>query len=364
VSFERVVARTWNENRLFSALLELTYACDLDCAFCYNDPAPGARLLGTEDHLRLLRDLADMQVMNVALSGGEPLLHPEFFRIGAEARRLGFVVRIKTNGLALDLETAARVKREIDPFAVEVSIHGATAASHDRLTRVAGSFDRLLANLAAMRAVGLRVRLKTVLTRWNEHETGAMFALADSLGLPIDVDPEVTPRDGGDRSPLQLAATRHGLIALFRAQAERAAVASRPTSPDTDGAPAGSVTSKHCGAGSSTVTVDPYGNVFPCVQWRRPLGNLREQSIAEIWASSAELRTVRELAERAKQMVDARPADERLLGFCPGAAEARTGDPLGVYDSCAERSALVLPTLPSQPPGQAPNLADPECDGS
>jgi mycofactocin biosynthetic radical S-adenosylmethionine protein MftC len=359
VSFERVIARTWNENRLFSVLLELTYACNLDCAFCYNNPTPGGHSLETDDYLRLLRDLADMQVMNVSLSGGEPMLHPDFFRIGAEARRLGFVVRIKTNGLHLDHETAERVKREIDPFVVEVSVHGASEATHDRLTRVAGSFERLLANLDAMRAAGLRVRLKTVLTAWNEHEIAATLTLADSFGLPIDIDPEVTPRDGGDRSPLALAATRQGLLALLRTESERAAVL--PPDAEGSGAGAGPVTRKHCGAGSSTVTIDPYGNVFPCVQWRRPLGNLREQPIGEIWSSSAELRAVRELAERAKQMVDARPADEPLIGFCPGLAEAHTGDPVGVYDACRERSAVLRPALSPREKAERPAA---DCEGS
>ena len=46
--------------------------------------------------------------------------------------------------------------------------------------------------------------------------------------------------------------------------------------------------SKHCGAGSATVTVDPFGNVYPCVQWRRRVGNLHEQSIQTTWRQSRE----------------------------------------------------------------------------
>jgi len=291
------------------------------------------------------------------------MVHPQFFEIGRMTKELGFVVRVRTNGHTLSPRNVERLRHEVDPYMVEVSLHGATAESHDRLTRVPGSFDRLLANLAAMRAAGLRVRLTTILTRWNEHEIGSTLALADRLDLRLDVDPEVTPRDGGDRAPLAIATTRDGLEALRRTQSERAGAAGATPAPEGEGA-AAIVVRKHCGAGSSSVTVDPYGNVFPCVQWRRPLGSLREQSIAEIWSTSAELRTVRELTERAKRMVDARPAEERLIRFCPGLAEAHTGDPLGVYASCRELSAVFLPTLPPRPPRHEHDRPAVDCEGS
>ena len=119
--------------------------------------------------------------MNLTLTGGEPLAHPDFLALGARARELGFVVRVKSNGHALRGELARRLRDEIDPFLIEVSLHGATAATHDRQTRVPGSFDRLLANLRELRELGLRVKLNSTLTAWNEGEIAGMFALADAL---------------------------------------------------------------------------------------------------------------------------------------------------------------------------------------
>ena len=58
-----------------------------------------------------------------------------------------------------------------------MSLHGATAATHDRQTRVPGSFDRLLANLGELRPLGLRVKLNSTLTAWNEGEIEGMFDL-------------------------------------------------------------------------------------------------------------------------------------------------------------------------------------------
>lgn len=345
MSLARVLATTWRENLLFSVLVELTYRCNLDCFFCYNDLGLRGEPLSREEYFRFFADLREMQVLNLTLTGGEPLAHPDFLALGARARELGFVVRIKSNGHALRGELARRVRDEVAPFLVEVSLHGAAAATHDRQTRVPGSFDRLLANLREMRELGLRVKLNSTLTRWNEGEAEGMFALADSLGLPLQVDPEVTLRDDGSREPLEVAPSREGVLRLFALQFERGRAAEAGAPPEVarggdDGA-APVPTGKHCGAGSSGVAVDPYGNVYPCVQWRRPVGNLHRQRIQEIWLESRGLQEVRDLSVQVKEMLDAQGPGSHLLNFCPGTAEAHGGSPLRIYSEAARRRELL-----------------------
>ena len=107
----------------------------LDCFYCYNDREKPGKPLSLEQYKILLRDLADMQTMYLMLSGGEPMVHPHFFAIGREANALGFVIRVRTNGHSLTRAMARRVRDEIEPYIVEISLHGATAAVHDKQTR-------------------------------------------------------------------------------------------------------------------------------------------------------------------------------------------------------------------------------------
>lgn len=356
MGFEQILQKTWRDNLLFSVLLELTYRCNLDCFFCYNDLGLQGEPLATADYLRFFDDLRAMEVMNLTFSGGEPLAHPDFLKLGARARELGFVVRIKSNGHALRGELARRIRDEVDPFLVEVSLHGAAAATHDRQTRVPGSFERLQANLREMLELGLRVKINSTLTAWNEGELEGMFAIADSLGVPIQLDPEVTPRDDGGREPLSISPSAAGVAELFRLQAERARRTTAETAPSSSigrGGDDGTVPigpGKHCGAGSAGIAVDPFGNVYPCVQWRRPVGNLHRQSIREIWTGSRDLAEVRDLTVQVKERVEAYGPRGPLLNFCPGAAATRTGDPLGIYPEAERRAALleraILPILP------------------
>jgi len=372
MSLREVVERTWEKNLLFSALLELTYRCNLDCAFCYNDLGLRGRALSREQYLKLLADLAELGTLNLILSGGEPLAHPDFFLLGARARELGFLVRVKSNGHALRGELVRRLREEVDPFLLEISLHGARAETHDRQTRVAGSFDRLRANLGELLAAGLRIKLNVTLTCWNEGEVEAMYALADGLGVPLQFDPEVTPKDDGDAEPLALRASEGGLRRLFAvigARAEARRLRGAPADPPvaregeqlsdgarpgfrapaegapSEGAPPGGgafAGGKHCGAGSASIAVDPYGNVYPCVQWRRAVGNLHEVRLAELWrGSSRVLAEVREAVVRAGETVAAAGEPGLAMGFCPGLAETLTGRPDQLYPGARERLVIL-----------------------
>lgn len=343
MKIEEITVRAREENILTSVLLELTYSCNLNCFFCYNDLGLKGRRVSIHRYVELLDELADLGVMYLVLSGGEPLLYDKFYELGAHARKRGFVVRVKSNGAALNQRNAERLKAEVDPFTVELSIHGACAETHDRLTQVTGSFDRLLKNIELLRSVGLRLKLNSALTRWNEAEVRAMFELSDRLGIPLRFDPEVTPRDDGDRAPLEIAASREGVENMVRetlehklrkARGQRVPVRFGPQ--PNNGRNVNPDRQKVCGAGSTNLVIDPFGNVYPCVQFRRKAGNIHEQGIREIWTGSRVLGEVRDLAGRALEVAK----KEGLRQFCMGVNELREGDPLKSPESKREADRI------------------------
>lgn len=337
--FADKVRQTWSENILFSVLLELTYACNLDCSFCYNDKSLAGKALSTEQYLALLDELRELGVMNLILSGGEPLAHPDFFQIGARARELGFVVRIKSNGHALNTTMARRVRDEIDPFEIEISLHGATAPTHDRQTQVPGSFERLMKNLETLKQLGIRFKLNSAVTRWNQDELGAMTELALALGVGLKFDTHLSPKDDGDTTPLALAASSDALTQLFSNQ------------PGKINATPEAAPGKYCGAGAATLAIDPFGTVYPCVQWRQPVGNLHQSSIRELWHNNPGLEAIRQANAATAALPQA--AQLRQSGFCPGAAYQQTGSANGVYPSVdlqmGLRHKLVAANLSNNP---------------
>lgn len=349
MNFVHLMNRARSENHLYSVLLELTYQCNLKCQFCYNDLEAKGKHLSLDDYRGLLDELAAMGTMGLSFTGGEPLIYPHFFELAAYARNLGFSITVKSNGVTLNQTNAKRLKEEVDPWMVEMSLHGACAATHDSLTAQSGSFDRMLQNIRFMRELGFRMKLNSALTRLNENEIEAMFALADDLGVPLQFDPEVTPRDNGDLAPLLLTASAKGKHNMFRLTAERALRRMTNNDSRTQTVPlrlpqqtpgptvAGTaVRTKNCGAGSTNLAIDPFGNVYPCVQFRRKVGNVHEQTIRSIWDSSSLLNDVREMAYTAREKAMA----HGITNYCMGSAELFTGDPLTIHGAAIENSLI------------------------
>ncbi len=332
--FAEKMRQTWEQNILFSVLLELTYGCNLNCAFCYNDKTLQGKTISRKQYLALFQDLRNMGVLNLILSGGEPLAHKDFFFLGRHAREMGFAIRIKSNGHALHPTTARRLKEEVDPFIIEISIHGSCANTHDRQTRVQGSFRQLIKNLHTLKALKLRFQLNSVLTCWNEDEIAEMYSLAEKFEVPLKFDSQVTPKDNGDQSPLELAPGERGLRNLLHIQLQSARQTQEGKTGNTP------QTRTYCGAGASTVAIDPVGNVYPCVQWRQAVGNLHNQNIQQIWQNNAALGSIRKTNEQAQKNMLEQGEKAALGSFCPGMANLVGGDAAAIYPSVHLRSKL------------------------
>ena len=98
---------------------------------------------------------------------------------------------------------------------------------------------------------------------------------------------------------------------------------------------------KHCGAGSSGIAIDPFGDVLPCVEWRQPIGNLHERNIKSIWSAEAEWCGVRQTTQEVKKQLNQDFGESsHLLGFCPGIARSLNNDPHYIYPSAREQCLI------------------------
>ncbi len=191
-ALQKLVTKNWNRAVPMSALFELTFVCNHACSFCYNCPT-GQKEMTTAEIFEALRKLADFNVLYLTLTGGEPLVRKDFFEIARRARELGFALRIYTNGYLIDEAMAKRIKEIANPIEMEISIHGAKPETHERLTCVPGSLQRVIDAVKHLRAQGIKVNLKCPMTCDNQEEVLDMYRLAQSLEANIIFDPVFTP---------------------------------------------------------------------------------------------------------------------------------------------------------------------------
>jgi radical SAM protein with 4Fe4S-binding SPASM domain len=339
-ALQEIVAKNFSRAVPMAALLEITFVCNHACSFCYNCPT-GQREMTTTEIFDALQKLADFNILYLTLSGGEPLVRKDFFEIAGRARELGFALRIYTNAYLIDEAMAKRIKDVANPIEMEISVHGARPETHEKLTCVPGSLQRVIDAVKHLRAQGIKVNLKCPITRDNQDEVLDLYNLARELGATIIFDPVITPRDDGDKDPLSLMATDEFLERFWTDEAFAGARKELVPLPRNDG-PGEAV----CGTGRSSLAIDPYGNIYPCVQWRRSAGNIKDlKELRSMWQTSPVLIEVRrkavEMADRLRQQKEAGQSGG-FCNFCLGVADLQTGDPLSYYPQAAKNAEFRL----------------------
>lgn len=279
-AYNKIVARTEQAHRLFSAHWELTYRCNEQCSHCYLDVLPANQdvpgELSTEECFRVIDEIVELGALNLLFSGGEILARRDFFQIAEYARSKRLLLRLFTNGILITPQVADRLAA-LHPYAVEISLYGGDAETHDRITQRERSWDLTVRALRLLRERGVRTKMKVPLMRENYGQLREIEKLADELGAEFRYDMTITAKDDGNLSPLKHRLTYRELVEVFREVLVADAWARRRVSPDA----------RTCGITLNSIAIDPYGNVFPCVQTRELAGNVREQSLEKIWTESS-----------------------------------------------------------------------------
>jgi radical SAM protein with 4Fe4S-binding SPASM domain len=275
-----------------SAHLDITWRCNERCVHCYLDH-DGAGEMSTAEIKDVIGQLANCGTFFLIISGGEPLLRRDCFEILEYARELRFNVKLKTNAVMIGAKEAARLK-QLGIEQVQISIYSDRPEIHDAITKLPGSLRRSLEAIRHLKAQNVKVSITNILMQQNATNAKAVKQLAKELGVGFVVDPTITPMLNGDRSTTKLSISAKELEELFHTEefvgdvGEFCAPVSTVDENVLDG--------YSCSAGHTLAYISPFGDIFPCVSFPMPCGNIRQTKFREIWRGSEalnELRSVR-----------------------------------------------------------------------
>jgi AdoMet-dependent heme synthase len=289
-----MAAKALKLNIPLSVQLDLTYRCNERCIHCYLDHADHGEMT-TAEIKDVLDQMADAGVFYLTISGGEIMMRRDFFEILEHARARLFCVKLKTNGVLIR-EKEARRLRELGVESIQISIYSHRAEVHDAITKLPGSLRQSIEAVRLLRSEGLLVRLANVLMVQNATDYRGVQALAAELDAKFTIDPTITPMMDGDRSILSLNVDQAALQNVFRDQALVGNVeefCAPPPGVDED-----ALDMLPCSAGHTACYVSPYGDVYPCVQFPLPSGNVRRMKFVDIWRDSPQLKEVRSITLR------------------------------------------------------------------
>jgi len=270
-----------------AAEFEITDRCNLDCVHCFiNQPAGSAaqiqRELSTEEIKEILDQIADAGCLHLLLTGGEPLLRPDFSEIYLHARQKGLIVMLFTNATMVTPAVIETLK-QAPPILVEVSLYGATRETYEAVTRVPGSWERFNHGIQLLLASGIPLALKSVVLQKNKAELPLMQKFAADLNLRYRYDGSIFPRLDGSDAPYWDRLDIDDMLALDRSDPERmhAWVLNYELSQKLQLRSEKYVYS--CGAGRRSFHIDSQGRLGMCMMARKPSYSILEMGFAKAW---------------------------------------------------------------------------------
>ena len=275
--------------------IELLPLCNMDCKMCYVRKTKAemdaeGRMLSCDEWLRIADEAVEAGALFLLITGGEPLIYPEFKRLYAELAKKGLILSVNTNGTLIDEEWAAFFA-EHGCRRLNITLYGKDDATYEKLCRNPRGFTQVMNACRLLKAYDVPFRLTCSLTPDNVDQMEELFAVAKEFGSTLAAATYMFPgsRRGVD-SDVQ-----------YRLSPEEAAAAMmqrfRLEHPDIDMATACRATFEktkqpgklkvaegfNCHSGRSGFWLNWKGEMTPCGVFGEPKVNLLEHSFQDCW---------------------------------------------------------------------------------
>ena len=326
-----------------SGTLELLPTCNMNCRMCYVRMSPEemkrqGRMLGADEWLRIADEAAGKGALFLLLTGGEPLLYPEFLKIYEGVRKRGICVTINTNGTLITEELADAWKENL-PRRVNISLYGSSDSVYAELCGNPKGFTQVMHGIHLLKERNIPVKLNCTLTPQNREDMGNIIRISEELELPVSMPTYMFPpaRKTEEAAHIQE-------LNKYRLSPEEAALEQQKSmykayhqEPDYEQrmqfildeidrrgakkemvAPPGGFL---CTAGVSSFWVNWKGELTPCGMMETPVRNLLEQDFGSAWEE------IHEESSRIFTSTECFNCKYRkVCHTCAASARAETGD--------------------------------------
>ena len=266
------------QRKFWSAVLEITYRCTEKCRHCYLDDPEEQKSsveLTFDDYKKAIDEMYEMGCWSILVTGGEPTLHPDFLKICRYIVSKGILLDVFTNALYISDELFEALC-ELNLNCISFSLYGGSPEFHDYITQVPGSFYKTLHNILKFKATGVDLYVKTLLFKNKYDEWLKLEKLTERLNLRLNTGTFLLSTHTKDDRTCMMQTDDEYRQFLRHTQKKMRG---------TQRIPHRDVQSYICTAGRSSLAITANGDVRPCSAVPLILGNIKTDSLKDIWNS-------------------------------------------------------------------------------
>lgn len=276
--------------------IELTPLCNLKCEMCYvrlsrEEMERQGRLRTAEEWLAVGAEMQKAGVLFLLLTGGEPLLYPEFKKVYLGLREMGMILTVNTNGTMIDEEWADFFAQH-KPRRINITLYGPDADTYEVLCRNADGYERTVRAVKLLTERGIDVKLGASAAKNNADRVQEIIRCGEELGVPVRTDTYMMPAEREREQPYD----RQARLDPVNAARIRIAALKQEMGPETFAQyvsqtlamvdafqPSDEPRRMTCYAGSCSFTLNWQGYMRPCVVLAQPSVNVFEAGFEAAW---------------------------------------------------------------------------------
>ena len=338
---------TFEEPVMTEVSIEITYDCPMRCIYCSSRASHPTRMgneLTCDEIAKILRDAWDKCGAEVfSISGGEPLVHPKFFEILDEANRIGYELKLYTSGAqfkqgtetvqAISTEYARRLVDYPD-MTVIFDLQGVRKETVNFLMGIENAYDIVWSAIKSAMDVGLPIEAHFVPTKPNWLELTELIDEAKLLGIRklsiLRFVPQGRGRDNQNSLALSTEQFRAMVNILYLAKKLHPNLLriGHPMNFCFLLEPSSKKEIAKCRGGYDAPLIKPDGRVDVCPAWKElpeqfAAGNIRKQSIDEIWYNSPLYQSFRRVNDAPEQFLKGKCLGCEYLTSCAARCTAQ-----------------------------------------
>ena len=284
----------FNQNDFLRSLhIEIANECNERCVHCYIPHELKTKMINSDLFYKIIEEGKAMNIINVTLSGGEPLLHKDFIYFLKKCKELDLSVNVLTNLTVLTDEIIEEMKKN-PLLCVQTSIYSMDRSIHDAITKVKGSLKKTTNNILKLKEANIPLQISCPIMKQNKDSFHSVVNFGEEHGIPVAIDYVIFASYDHSNCNLTNRLTLSEIGQAFDLQASDAYVNNlheqskeklQLTSRDSV-----------CSICRYYICVSAEGMVFPCIGWQENvIGDLNKQTLHEIWEKSDKIKQLRNI---------------------------------------------------------------------